>query len=106
MEFIKTKIFCSSKNLHTLEVTGQETVAQIKAHVASLEGIAQVVLPRVSVGPATCLEVKSMVPWPVLGSKRSDSQGGQTGEKEDGPEQREGGCLHVKERGFRRNHPS
>ena len=36
-----------AQELHTLEVTGQETVAQIKAHVASLEGIApedQVVL--------------------------------------------------------------
>ncbi|KAF3818523.1 hypothetical protein GH733_011940, partial [Mirounga leonina] len=33
---------CSSfraQERHTLEVTGQETVAQIKAHVASLEGI-------------------------------------------------------------------
>ncbi|KAM7339116.1 hypothetical protein ACRRTK_002600 [Alexandromys fortis] len=28
------------EELHTLEVTGQETVAQIKAHVTSLEGIA------------------------------------------------------------------
>ncbi|XP_032773285.1 ubiquitin-like protein FUBI, partial [Rattus rattus] len=39
--------FVCAQELHTLEVTGQETVAQIKAHVASLEGIApedQVVL--------------------------------------------------------------
>ena len=39
--------FVRAQELHTLEVTGQETVAQIKAHVASLEGIApedQVVL--------------------------------------------------------------
>lgn len=37
--------FCVfAQELHTLEVTGQETVAQIKAHVASLEGIPQVVL--------------------------------------------------------------
>ncbi|XP_011784297.1 PREDICTED: ubiquitin-like protein FUBI [Colobus angolensis palliatus] len=41
------QLFVRSQELHTLEVTGQETVAQIKAHVASLEGIApedQVVL--------------------------------------------------------------
>ncbi|XP_019501035.1 PREDICTED: ubiquitin-like protein fubi and ribosomal protein S30 [Hipposideros armiger] len=41
------QLFVRAQNLHTLEVTGQETVAQIKAHVASLEGIApedQVVL--------------------------------------------------------------
>ena len=41
------KLFVRAQELHTLEVTGQETVAQIKAHVASLEGIApedQVVL--------------------------------------------------------------
>ena len=33
-------LFVRAQELHTLEVTGQETVAQIKAHVASLEGIA------------------------------------------------------------------
>ncbi|XP_038620660.1 ubiquitin-like protein fubi and ribosomal protein S30 [Tachyglossus aculeatus] len=34
------QLFIRAQDLHTLEVTGQETVAQIKAHVASLEGIA------------------------------------------------------------------
>ncbi|XP_068411022.1 ubiquitin-like FUBI-ribosomal protein eS30 fusion protein [Eschrichtius robustus] len=34
------QLFVRAQKLHTLEVTGQETVAQIKAHVASLEGIA------------------------------------------------------------------
>ncbi|XP_058925237.1 ubiquitin-like FUBI-ribosomal protein eS30 fusion protein [Kogia breviceps] len=34
------QLFVRAQVLHTLEVTGQETVAQIKAHVASLEGIA------------------------------------------------------------------
>ncbi|XP_008578211.1 PREDICTED: ubiquitin-like protein fubi and ribosomal protein S30 [Galeopterus variegatus] len=41
------QLFVRAQELHTLEVTGQETVAQIKAHVSSLEGIApedQVVL--------------------------------------------------------------
>uniref|UniRef100_I0FMG2 Ubiquitin-like protein fubi and ribosomal protein S30 n=1 Tax=Macaca mulatta TaxID=9544 RepID=I0FMG2_MACMU len=41
------QLFVRAQELHPLEVTGQETVAQIKAHVASLEGIApedQVVL--------------------------------------------------------------
>ncbi|KAM7084998.1 ubiquitin-like FUBI-ribosomal protein eS30 fusion protein isoform 1-T2 [Molossus nigricans] len=41
------QLFVRAQELHTLEVTGQETVAQLKAHVASLEGIApedQVVL--------------------------------------------------------------
>uniref|UniRef100_A0A8D2CT18 FAU ubiquitin like and ribosomal protein S30 fusion n=1 Tax=Sciurus vulgaris TaxID=55149 RepID=A0A8D2CT18_SCIVU len=41
------QLFVRAQELHTLEVTGQETVAQVKAHVASLEGIApedQVVL--------------------------------------------------------------
>uniref|UniRef100_A0A8C9HZH8 Ubiquitin-like domain-containing protein n=1 Tax=Piliocolobus tephrosceles TaxID=591936 RepID=A0A8C9HZH8_9PRIM len=33
------QLFVCAQELHTLEVTGQETVAQIKAHVASLEGI-------------------------------------------------------------------
>ncbi|XP_053409948.1 ubiquitin-like protein FUBI [Nycticebus coucang] len=33
------QLFVYTQELHTLEVTGQETVAQIKAHVASLEGI-------------------------------------------------------------------
>ncbi|XP_040087123.1 ubiquitin-like protein FUBI [Oryx dammah] len=34
------QLFVRARELHTLEVTGQETLAQIKAHVASLEGIA------------------------------------------------------------------
>ncbi|XP_055270928.1 FAU ubiquitin-like and ribosomal protein S30 [Moschus berezovskii] len=34
------QLFVRAQELHTLEVTGQETVARIKAHVASLEGIA------------------------------------------------------------------
>ena len=41
------QLFVHAQELHTLEVTSQETVTQIKAHVASLEGIAledQVVL--------------------------------------------------------------
>ncbi|XP_006901512.1 PREDICTED: ubiquitin-like protein FUBI [Elephantulus edwardii] len=41
------QFFVRAREVHTLEVTGQETVAQIKARVASLEGIApedQVVL--------------------------------------------------------------
>ena len=41
------QLFVLAQELHTLEVRGQETVAQIRAHVASLEGIAaedQVVL--------------------------------------------------------------
>ncbi|XP_053765187.1 ubiquitin-like protein FUBI [Panthera pardus] len=41
------KLFVHAQELHTLEVIGQEMVAQIKVHVASLEGVApedQVVL--------------------------------------------------------------
>ncbi|XP_068929761.1 ubiquitin-like FUBI-ribosomal protein eS30 fusion protein [Petaurus breviceps papuanus] len=34
------QLFVRTQALHTLEVAGRETVAQIKAHVASLEGIA------------------------------------------------------------------
>ena len=34
------QLFVRAWELHTLEVTGQETLAQIKASVASLEGIA------------------------------------------------------------------
>ncbi|XP_076971852.1 ubiquitin-like protein FUBI isoform X2 [Tamandua tetradactyla] len=33
------QLFVRARELHTLEVTGLETVAQIKAHVASLEGL-------------------------------------------------------------------
>jgi len=32
------QLFVRARELHTLEVTGLETVAQIKAHAASLEG--------------------------------------------------------------------
>jgi hypothetical protein len=71
------------QELHTLKVSGQETVTQIKAHVASLEGTATedhimplagttlgVRPPSASVGwkskwPAICLETKSMGPWPL-----------------------------------------
>ncbi|TFJ99899.1 MORN repeat-containing protein 2 [Platysternon megacephalum] len=41
------QLFIRAQNLHTLEVSGQETVAHVKAHIESLEGIApedQVVL--------------------------------------------------------------
>uniref|UniRef100_A0A667FGY9 Ubiquitin-like protein FUBI n=2 Tax=Lynx canadensis TaxID=61383 RepID=A0A667FGY9_LYNCA len=41
------QLFVCAQELHTLEVTGEETVAQIKAHVVPLEGVApedQVVL--------------------------------------------------------------
>ncbi|XP_057578263.1 ubiquitin-like protein FUBI [Hippopotamus amphibius kiboko] len=34
------QLFVCTQKLHTLKVTGQEVVAQIKAHVALLEGIA------------------------------------------------------------------
>ncbi|XP_073649789.1 ubiquitin-like FUBI-ribosomal protein eS30 fusion protein [Tursiops truncatus] len=33
------QLFVCTQELHTLQVTGQVTVAQIKAHVASLEGL-------------------------------------------------------------------
>ncbi|XP_009244425.2 putative ubiquitin-like protein FUBI-like protein ENSP00000310146 [Pongo abelii] len=33
------QLFIRARELHTLEVTGLKTVAQIKAHVASLEGL-------------------------------------------------------------------
>ncbi|XP_077567581.1 FAU ubiquitin like and ribosomal protein S30 fusion a isoform X2 [Stigmatopora nigra] len=33
------QLFLRSKNTHTLEVTGEETVGQIKAHVQTLEGL-------------------------------------------------------------------
>ena len=33
------QLFVRAQELHTLEVTGQETVAQIKAPVASSEGV-------------------------------------------------------------------
>nr|XP_031302784.1 ubiquitin-like protein FUBI [Camelus dromedarius] len=36
----KMQLFVCAQELHTLEVTSQETVTQIKAHVASLEDIA------------------------------------------------------------------
>ncbi|MBN3319676.1 UBIM protein, partial [Atractosteus spatula] len=34
------QLFVRAQSLHTLEVTGQETVAQIKAHIEALEGVA------------------------------------------------------------------
>ncbi|EAW78356.1 hCG1790442, partial [Homo sapiens] len=34
------QLFVRAQELHTLEVTGQEAAAQIKAHVASLKGTA------------------------------------------------------------------
>ncbi|KAM5138366.1 ubiquitin-like FUBI-ribosomal protein eS30 fusion protein [Mantella aurantiaca] len=34
------QLFVKGQNLHTLEVSGQETVSHIKAHIFSLEGIA------------------------------------------------------------------
>ncbi|KAF0882529.1 UBIM protein, partial [Crocuta crocuta] len=33
------QLFVRARELHTLEATGPETVAQIKAHVTSLEGL-------------------------------------------------------------------
>ncbi|KAM4722652.1 ubiquitin-like FUBI-ribosomal protein eS30 fusion protein [Rhinophrynus dorsalis] len=33
------QLFVRAQNLHTLEVSGQETVSQIKAQICSLEGI-------------------------------------------------------------------
>ncbi|KAM9778825.1 ubiquitin-like FUBI-ribosomal protein eS30 fusion protein [Syngnathus typhle] len=36
---INTQLFLRAQNTHTLEVTGQETVGQIKAHVQTLEGL-------------------------------------------------------------------
>ena len=33
------QLFLRAQNTHTLEVTGQETVGQIKAHVQGLEGL-------------------------------------------------------------------
>uniref|UniRef100_A0A3P9M0N7 FAU ubiquitin like and ribosomal protein S30 fusion a n=1 Tax=Oryzias latipes TaxID=8090 RepID=A0A3P9M0N7_ORYLA len=33
------QLFLRAQNTHTLEVTGEETVGQIKAHVQTLEGI-------------------------------------------------------------------
>ncbi|XP_064407806.1 FAU ubiquitin like and ribosomal protein S30 fusion b [Latimeria chalumnae] len=34
------QLFVRAQNLHILEVSGQETVGQIKAHIESLEGVA------------------------------------------------------------------
>ncbi|KAK5616283.1 hypothetical protein CRENBAI_014625 [Crenichthys baileyi] len=36
---VKMQLFLRAQNTHTLEVTGQETVGQIKAHVQALEGL-------------------------------------------------------------------
>uniref|UniRef100_A0A8D1HKU1 Ubiquitin-like protein FUBI n=1 Tax=Sus scrofa TaxID=9823 RepID=A0A8D1HKU1_PIG len=74
------QLFVRAQELHTLEVTGQETVAQIKAHVASLEGIApedqvlllagtpledEAILGQCRVEALSTLEVAS----PMLGGK-------------------------------------
>uniref|UniRef100_A0A2K5SFT9 Ubiquitin-like domain-containing protein n=1 Tax=Cebus imitator TaxID=2715852 RepID=A0A2K5SFT9_CEBIM len=86
------QLFVCTQELHTLEVTGQEMVAQIKARVSSLEGIAlenQVVLlvgmpPEDEATLGQCrLEVLTTleVAGYMLGSK-----GGQTGEEEDRPD--------------------
>ncbi|DAA17906.1 TPA: hCG1996595-like [Bos taurus] len=49
-----TQLFVRAQELHTLEVTGQETVAQIKAHVASLEGIAPEELREAQIEGCEC----------------------------------------------------
>merc|ERR1712243_130365 len=36
---IKMQLFLRAQNTHTLEVTGEETVGAVKAHVQSLEGL-------------------------------------------------------------------
>ena len=88
------QLFVRAWELHTLEVTGQETLAQIKASVASLEGIApedQVLLvagtPLVDEATLGQCGVEALSILEVAGlcweSKRSDFQGGQTREKED-----------------------
>uniref|UniRef100_A0A8W4FL31 Ubiquitin-like protein FUBI n=1 Tax=Sus scrofa TaxID=9823 RepID=A0A8W4FL31_PIG len=73
-------LFVPAQELHTLEVTGQEMVAQIKAHVALLEGIApedqvlllagtpledEAILGQCRVEALSTLEVAS----PMLGGK-------------------------------------
>ncbi|XP_048952903.1 FAU ubiquitin-like and ribosomal protein S30 isoform X1 [Canis lupus dingo] len=101
------QLFVRAQELHTLEVTGQETVAQIKAHVASLEGIApedqvlllagspledEATLGQCGVEALTTLEVAGrMLGGKVHGSLaragkvrgQTPKVGGQTGEKEE-----------------------
>ncbi|XP_068953723.1 ubiquitin-like FUBI-ribosomal protein eS30 fusion protein [Petaurus breviceps papuanus] len=70
-------MFIRTQAQHTLEVTGRETVAQIKAHVASLEGIApkdqvlllggstledEVILGQCGVEPLSTPEVAGQMP--------------------------------------------
>uniref|UniRef100_A0A8C7BRI9 Ubiquitin-like protein FUBI n=2 Tax=Caniformia TaxID=379584 RepID=A0A8C7BRI9_NEOVI len=81
------QLFVRAQELHTLEVTGQETVAQIKAHVASLEGIApedQVVLlagtPLEDEATLGQCGVEALTTLEVAGRMLG---GGQTGEKEE-----------------------
>uniref|UniRef100_A0A8C0D0G4 Ubiquitin-like protein FUBI n=1 Tax=Balaenoptera musculus TaxID=9771 RepID=A0A8C0D0G4_BALMU len=87
------QLFVRAQELHTLEVTGQETVAQIKAHVASLEGIApedQVLLmagtPLEDEASLGQCGVEALSTLEVAGRMLG---GGQTREKEeeDGPGQ-------------------
>uniref|UniRef100_G1S9D7 FAU ubiquitin like and ribosomal protein S30 fusion n=1 Tax=Nomascus leucogenys TaxID=61853 RepID=G1S9D7_NOMLE len=81
------QLFVRAQELHTLEVTGQETVAQIKAHVASLEGIApedQVVLlagaPLEDEATLGQCGVEALTTLEVAGRMLG---GGQTGEEEE-----------------------
>uniref|UniRef100_A0A5F5PGK3 Ubiquitin-like protein FUBI n=2 Tax=Equus TaxID=9789 RepID=A0A5F5PGK3_HORSE len=81
------QLFVRAQELHTLEVTGQETVAQIKAHVASLEGIAaedQVVLlagtPLEDEATLGQCGVEALTTLEVAGRMLG---GGQAGEKEE-----------------------
>ncbi|KAF5913487.1 hypothetical protein HPG69_017105 [Diceros bicornis minor] len=81
------QLFVCAQEVYTFKGPSQEN-PQIKAHVALPEGIASedpVVLlagtPLEDEYLATCLEVK--FPGPCWESKRSDSEGGQIGEKEE-----------------------
>nr|XP_012421663.1 PREDICTED: putative ubiquitin-like protein FUBI-like protein ENSP00000310146 [Odobenus rosmarus divergens] len=77
---VDVQLFVRAQERHTLEMTGQETVAQMKVHVASLEGNtpedqidllpglsleAEVTLGQCGVEALTTLEVAS----PILGGK-------------------------------------
>lgn len=99
------QLFVLAQKLHALELMGQEMGAQVEAHVALLEGVAlpastpledeatlgqcaEEALSTLEAAGRT-VEVKSMVPGPVLGkpcwaSKKADSQRGRTRQKEDG----------------------
>ena len=81
------QLFVRAQELHTLEVTGQETVAQIKDHVASLEGIApedQVVLlagsPLEDEATLGQCGVEALTTLEVAGRMLG---GGQTGKEEE-----------------------